>query len=319
MNKYYFIFSALIFFSCCKKEKFNTVEKIESNTFQTLNDVKFLNEQIGFCCGGNRYSTSTILKTIDGGTTWHEIILSNKESQKELFGLDVLTNGTVVSAGFGGVVYVSNDTGNSFIFYQHGWEVFHDLCFQDSLNAYLVGGVSFLSGVHSTLRFPIVNVGNSNISDNFEIRDVDFINKQIGFICGYGAVKKTNDCGMNWNFTTAKNDYFKAMYWKNELEGIVVGDAGSICKTSDGGNTWKVIRNGNALLQKKYHLQDIDMKNEIALAVGDDGLILISKNSGDDWDEIKTNFSENLTSVFILNTKNAIAVGENGLILKIDL
>ncbi len=319
MNKYYFIFIVLVFFSCRKKETDVKVEKIETSVYENLNDVKFLNQQIGFCCGGNRYSTSKILKTIDGGNTWKEISLTNKDNQKELFGLDVLKNGTVVAVGFGGVVFVSNDTGKTYNFYQHGWDLFHDIVFQDSANAYLGGGVSFLSGVHSTLKFPWINTGTLNIADNFEIRDVDFVDKNIGFICGYGAVKKTNDGGKNWTFTTAKNDYFKAMYWKNALEGIVVGDAGSICKTLDGGDNWKVIRNGNALFQKKYQLQDIDMKNEIAIAVGEKGLVLISKNDGNDWAEIKTNYNENLASVFFINDKRAIAVGEKGQILKIDL
>ena len=55
----------------------------------------------------------------------------------------------------------------------------------------------------------------------------------------------------------SKNDFFKAMVWKNSNEGVAVGYEGSIIKTSDGGASWQVKRNGNDLSKQKIHFLNI--------------------------------------------------------------
>ena len=61
--------------------------------------------------------------------------------------------------------------------------------------------------------------------------------------------------------------------------GIVVGDSGTILKTTDGGTVWTTISSGTI-----KNLNSVDFPNaDTGFAVGDDGIILKSINGGSTW------------------------------------
>ncbi len=46
---------------------------VTSGTTEYLHDIVFVDEDVGYCGGGGRYSSGVILKTTDGGETWRTI------------------------------------------------------------------------------------------------------------------------------------------------------------------------------------------------------------------------------------------------------
>ena len=125
---------------------------------------------------------------------------------------------------------------------------------------------------------------------------------------------------MDWSFTTAKNDFFKAMSWKNSSEGVAVGYEGSIHKTQDGGATWRVIRNGNDISKKKFHFLDIDRnQNQIMVAVGENGVVFVSRDDGENWIETNQFSLKNLRGISFKDASTCFIVGDKGALFEMKL
>ncbi len=75
------------------------------------------------------------------------------------------------------------------------------------------------------------------------------------------------------------------VWFKNELEGIIVGVFGMILKTSDGGKSWKPmldsIKNPNG-----YHYNGILRSGENLFIAGEMGLMFRSKDFGETWEQL---------------------------------
>jgi photosystem II stability/assembly factor-like uncharacterized protein len=184
--------------------------------------------------------------------------------------------------------------------------------------SYIIGGTSFKEGHFS--EFKTDGSGSNQIKENkyFELSDIDRVDSNTFYISGYGAILKSVDGGLTWDFTHAKNDFFKAMTWKNAQEGIAVGYEGSIVKTIDGGQTWKVIRNGNSITKKKIHFWDVERNQQQTLvAVGDGGAVFLSVDEGTTWTEVSSNTTQDLRGVFFRNDASCFVVGDHGTVFEI--
>lgn len=323
MHKYlnFFIFIIIcILFLCCKKNKTTFVVKdISVNTDATFDKVKYIQNE-AIIVGGIRFDEANIYR-LNEQNELYKIDLPNNASHKEIYGLDISAQGKIIAVGYDASVYVSNDTGKSWIFIQNGnWKNFQAVAFRDADTAYIVSSTGFsLGGIYTIDKD---GIGNNIplIEKNFSTDDIDFVNQKIGYICGYGAILKTIDGGKTWDFTTAQNDYFKSMSWKNEYEGIAVGYAGSIFQTNDGGDTWKKIRNGNDVLIKKIHFTSVENNgNQTYIAVGDKGYVFISINNGNSWSEVENFTSKDLKGIGFKNENEAMIVGEKGALFLIKI
>ena len=56
--------------SCQKENVVSVFEKQTSNTNNTLQAAFFVDENVGYVCGGVQYTESAMLKTEDAGQTW---------------------------------------------------------------------------------------------------------------------------------------------------------------------------------------------------------------------------------------------------------
>jgi photosystem II stability/assembly factor-like uncharacterized protein len=250
-----------------------------------------------------------------------DIPLPQNGIQKEIYGIDVSPIGHIMAVGYDASIYISKDSGNSWTFIQNNsWREFQSIAFRDNDTAVVVGGFGFDKGIILKMNTNAETNDALREDRNFEISDIEFVTTQIGYLSGYGTIMKTIDGGHEWTFTTAKNDFFKAMSWKNEQEGIAVGMNGSIIKTTDGGTQWDMIINGNNFLKKKNRLLDIDYNgNGTYLAVGENGCICISKDEGITWNIIESTISNDLRGLAFLNNSIALVVGTHGTIIEIKL
>ncbi|MEJ2105502.1 MAG: YCF48-related protein, partial [Ignavibacteriaceae bacterium] len=93
--------------------------------------------------------------------------------------------------------------------------------------------------------------------------------------------------------------------------GTIVGQSGTILRTSDGGKTWT-----NQISGTSYDLYGISYSNnDNGIAVGENGIILMTNNGGMIWNNKQSGTSVDLWDVCELDSNNIFVVGEDGTIL----
>jgi photosystem II stability/assembly factor-like uncharacterized protein len=170
------------------------------NTF-TLNSIFFVNQDIGFACGGN----SNLVKTIDGGKTW---INSNSGINEDLCSIYFVSAETGYCVGEDAVIYKTTNQGDTWVQQVSGFENrleydLHSVLFVDTNNGIAVGGKGW---------------------------DYDYH----GQFYKYGIVLKTTDGGKNWlelDCAVWNNLNSVCPAGKNTL--IVCGQYGSLIKVID--------------------------------------------------------------------------------------
>jgi photosystem II stability/assembly factor-like uncharacterized protein len=110
------------------------------------------------------------------------------------------------------------------------------------------------------------------------------------------------------------------VWFKNQLEGIVVGSFGQIFATKNGGETWSY--SGNGLSNPdNFHFNSISMLSDGRLAItAEQGKIWISKDQGLSWELIDTGYEGYIYGVIsIPKTSKLIAYGFAGNLFQADL
>ncbi|MEL6673604.1 MAG: YCF48-related protein [Bacteroidota bacterium] len=93
---------------------------------------------------------------------------------------------------------------------------------------------------------------------------------------------------------------------------LMVGDAGTIIKSKDGGDTWDVKQSKTR--QDLYAIASFGL--DCAVAVGTDGVILQTKDCGETWNHLNSGRKDTLRGISLLSTLVMVAVGDTGTILR---
>jgi photosystem II stability/assembly factor-like uncharacterized protein len=102
-----------------------------------------------------------------------------------------------------------------------------------------------------------------------------------------------------------------ALYFVDENTGWSVGEHGTILKTTDGGESWRLIQ-----IPWMTYLLDIFFVNDsIGYSVGQDGLIIKSLDGGESWVQLENQYINNLNRIIFKDENTGWAIGEKGLIL----
>ena len=136
----------------------------------------------------------------------------------------------------------------------------------------------------------------------------------------------SNFCLAQWalRYPEITSDFINDIYFLNENDGFAVNEGGSIMKTTDGGSTWKIIRNfyGKDLTEIKF----IDDKTGFILVpysyVGDNIGLIYTTDGGEIWQTVNIG---NLGSVYdnpiflpISNSELLETTNTSGLIERLD-
>jgi photosystem II stability/assembly factor-like uncharacterized protein len=99
---------------------------------------------------------------------------------------------------------------------------------------------------------------------------------------------------------------------------FVSGLSGYIIKTSNGGKTWKRLRNGGNLTLPKYQLWDLLFLNEQkGYAVGEKGLVIYTDDGGEHWMEFDKFTTDNLRFISLCPDGKLLVGGENGSLFRL--
>ena len=98
-----------------------------------------------------------------------------------------------------------------------------------------------------------------------------------GYILGDGGtILKTTDGGATWQVQPSPGTSLNAFKFLDTGEGWVAADSGKIFKTVDGGNTWLSQNSG-----VQSSLTSVDFTDRLhGVAVGGSGVVLVTKNGG---------------------------------------
>ena len=235
----------------------------------------FLNAETGYAVGGS----GTILKTINGGTTWTKLQsgttknLNSVKFTNPQTGYVVGDSGTLMKTSNGGITWTAN----------------HDYSQKLTCVFFVTADTGFVTGYGGTI-IKTVDGGQSWFPQysgtSRDVRSVFFTDSDIGFAVVF-------------------------------LYGYILDDESSLLKTHDGGTTWKPIGYVRDPLINSIFFTDASTGYLAGQRLyRQNGYILKTTYSGVRWDTTSVGQVPGLSSIFFTDANTGYAVGGSGTILK---
>jgi len=281
--------------------------------------------------GGNLYNDSieTELTSHDAGYTW------NEEGSMSAWMRDIKYKSLLsgVGIGFNGKVRITSDGGISWTagitpataHQRH----FNSLCYADNLNLFAVGGDIYVDSLQSIMHS---SDGGSNwtlIRDTagYWLNSVYFVSATTGIAVGdRGTILISSNSGASWSKKTAPGSAatrnFYSVYFVNSSTGFIVGgnhtndSIQTILKTTDGGNSWNIIRDTISPCLNSVHFYS----QTSGYAAGDRGVVLKTINGGTNWTPVilPSNPNYDFFAVHFLNENYGYLTGRWGISYRYD-
>ncbi len=318
--KYFISLKLFLFIACfsaCKKENIELVlSPIQTPTKANLFSIYFADNDNGYAVGGTRWEHGELLSSTDGGASWTTDTLTNTA----LLDIQLLDNEKMVLTGYEGrYLYKTNALTSWQNNEQAEAEPINAIHFYNENTGVAVGGKNFafgiiyrwnnINGTADTIHYPL----------SHELRDVQFTNENTVHTVGYGYVAKSDDGGLNWQAADIQGDFFYALHFPTEQTGYAVGVSGTIIKTTDGGENWEKIRNGNSLFVTNKKFRDVWFKDEsIGYIIGDNGLFWQTNDGGDSWKVAQDTPDVDFNQIYI-NGNTAYIAADEGMIYEVAL
>lgn len=309
----------ILLHSSCKKEKSPIqFSSISSGTDFNLYSIQKFSGDTLIVCGGND-DNGIILRSADQGTTWN--LLSNSFDQG-IYDVYFLNNEFGFASGARANVFKTTDGGNTWekiIISYPNYPVgkvapLRKIIFVNDSTGFLCGGGRFEAG----LIYKTSDRGNtwSILFYENELRGIHFFNSESGVVCGYGIVLETTDGGNNWNPVASHNEYYTGFTFSSGKL-WACGYNGGIYKTTDEGNNWQTVVEDNNAYSTRTHFNCItSTMSGIVVAAGADGIISISKDDGNSWNEGESFDGASVKSIILNGDQTGIAVGVEGKIFR---
>ena len=274
----------------------------DSGNWKILNEggnfriIDFINEDIGWIGGGR-----TLLKTEDGGETWHSLPIEENYDMQIIDFIDETVGYAVADDTSGNVILKSQDGGFTWSIQ----EVFTDsiinaLYVVDENCVYAIGRNSNGSDTRQGLIWKTFDGGTSwNVISpdltNKTFNSVSFTDTEVGIITGYDSniykvlILKTVDGGNTWDEITIPE--FSNLYdfkFINDSTGYFVAETENddlreyfLCATTDTFNTW-IIKTRSPNQIQPYFVRNDD--NIFAVMTDSVSInIMISIDGGSSW------------------------------------
>ena len=116
----------------------------------------------------------------------------------------------------------------------------------------------------------------------------------------------------HWQNFFPQGNTQNAVFFISEKKGWIVGDLGTMLKTTDGGSSWEVVT-----LDTEINLNSLYFLSEhTGFAVGDNGLILTTTDGGNNWESSYDESGVHFYSVYFSSTETGWIGGDNCTVLK---
>jgi photosystem II stability/assembly factor-like uncharacterized protein len=213
----------------------DTWNSLPTGISDTLRATFFVNPNIGFIVGAH----GTIRRTDNGGQTWTAQTSGVTNLLRSVF---FISSNVGFVCGGGGVILKTTDGGNTWIPQSSGTT--NDLInirFNDESTGYVASSLStFLNGLIMKTTDG-GNTWNTVYSNANGFLGLAVKGNVIYAGGGYQTIVKSVDAGNTWtqvNAPTTAANHFRSAAFIAADTGYVVGDAGMIYYTTNGGTTW---------------------------------------------------------------------------------
>lgn len=260
-----------------------------------------------YATGGDIWNKSYML-TSANGINWSIDSLTNKS----LFDL-YSNNQTLYGVGNDGYIFSGNP--DLKLTRTEHWGMLR--AFTESSDGFVAaGGKDFNKGwiykVNSELK-----VDTTHLFPN-EILDINCNRTNQCIACGYGIILTSVNSGTAWKRSSENGDYYNSIARNNNDDIFIVGYNGTIIKSTDQGVSWDKLKNGHSPLANNKPFRAIKFHDSTGIIVGDNGLVWISIDDGNIWNDISIKTDLDLFDFEFMDSK-IIAVSEKGKILSIEI
>ena len=212
-----------------------------------IQDMKFINKNIGFASGVDLVKGLYSLKTTNGGAEWKS---NNYWNHYELINSINFTdslNGVIT-----GLIGYTYFTGPLLFRTTDGCATWAKISFPDS-------------------TMPIYSSAVKN-------------NKNIVLGCDFGIIMESSNAGLTWfnKDRRVTRENLNSVSFANSLTGITVGDKGTVLRTTNGGINWNHISLGTNISLLKVKL----FSNGTGYITGDSTILYKTTNFGVNWNSI---------------------------------
>lgn len=116
----------------------------------------------------------------------------------------------------------------------------------------------------------------------------------------------------NWQNPTPQGNHIRGSHALDPRTVVMVGDAGTIIKTKDGGKTWDRQESGTKEDLYSVHF----LAGDYGVISGVNGMLLVTTDCGKTWRKLDSGRKDTLRGISILTRKSIIAVGDTGTIIR---
>jgi photosystem II stability/assembly factor-like uncharacterized protein len=151
------------------------------------------------------------------------------------------------------------------------------------------------------------------------LHDVLMFSPSTGIAVGSGIVLRTSDSGNTWVRQAVTGDNFNSISAPDSNHIWISGLSGFIFAGTNGGTSWKRLRNGGNITLPNYQLWDIHFLNSHkGYAAGEKGVLLYTEDAGEHWMEYERFTDRNLRFVCVCPDGSLLTGGENGTLFRLQ-
>lgn len=285
-----------------------------------IRSIYFKDSNNGYAVSGAIGYARSIITTTDGGTTWNQ--KSYDWESDGLLSVYVSDNGKGWAVGFAGIMYISEDGGNSWSqilsgiksYFYSGDDIYSVFCINENISwavGHRQGGGGGGSIILNTTdggkiwKTQLYSGGTSK-----PIRSIHFIDENFGWALGDNGFWRTTNGGETWVKGSLNG---KSLFFIDENTGWLVKEtfniySDAIFKTTDGGITWipKSTQTGLNIYFANA--------NE-GWVVGQSGSISKSTDGGESWITKTSGTTNDLNFIKFYNPNLGMCVGKEGTVL----
>lgn len=279
-----------------------------------INDVLVVSDSSMYIANGDLYQVGKLYRSTDGGENWSSVYDHEHQLRKVRW-----SNNELFCISLGNTIIGHNPTTNGLrTIILAGWENWTDLAFWSDGSG--LATVGYNLGYGEILRFDTAYTPNYTDSIGYfhELREIHLLGDSTVYIAGYGILIKSTDRGKTWTDQLLRGDFYRAMSFPDDNTAYVIGQYGSIYKTTDSGDNWEKLRGGSTLKTTRFY--DVHFtSSEKGVIVGENGLIWTTTDGGSSW-KIVENTPQDVDWFTVHGSGNKFYIGsKTGELISIEI
>jgi photosystem II stability/assembly factor-like uncharacterized protein len=285
-----------------------------------LTSIEFVDKELGWAAG----YTGTCIRTLDAGRTWTEFS-SDLKANIEGIHFFSANDGWAIANWQGRALILKTENGgmNWRAHTQaNGW--LKGMSFVDRQYGWVCGQLMKDEGVEGAAVFQTQDSGRTwdlqyfNQKFKSGIVGIQFLDASNGWAITQDTILRSQDGGKTWKQQYSRpGSILQAINIVTPSQGWVVGNAGLLLHTDDGGNSWAEI---TSYVESPSHsppwLTCVEFLNrEQGWIGGTDGRVFSTKDGGKSWRQETLGVAGTVTNI-ALNSSSIFAVTSRGTVLK---